>query len=109
MNVAAAGGRASVPEGPQAAETRALPDREARVLAFEGACVVRGYSKAAAIRAQFGMSQARYYQVLNALIDSHEALAADPVLVHRLQRLREARLAGRRIGGWPTERERNGR
>lgn len=108
MVVAAVGERADVPEG-DVVDTKVLSEREARVLAFEGACAVYGYSKAAAIRAQFGMSQARYYQVLNALIDSREALAADPVLIHRLQRLREARLAGRRIGGWPTERERNGR
>jgi hypothetical protein len=34
---------------------------------------------------------ARYYQVLNALIDRPEALAADPLLVRRLRRLRASR------------------
>jgi hypothetical protein len=33
----------------------------------------------------------RYYQVLNALIDTPRALAADPVLVNRLLRLRDER------------------
>ena len=37
------------------------------------------------------MSSARYYQVLNALIDRSEALAADPLLVRRLRRLRASR------------------
>ena len=49
-------------------------------------------AKEQAIRAQFGMSATRYYQVLNALIDRPEALAFDPLLVKRLRRL--PRIAG---------------
>ena len=42
-----------------------------------------------AIRAEFGMGAVRYHQLLNRLLDSPEAEAADPVTVHRLQRLRD--------------------
>ena len=47
------------------------------------------------------MSATRYYQVLNALVDKPEALAADPLLVKRLRRLRASRQrtrAARRLG-----------
>jgi hypothetical protein len=47
------------------------------------------------------MSATRYYQVLNALIDQPEALAFDPMLVKRLQRMRAARQrarSARRLG-----------
>ena len=44
------------------------------------------------------MSATRYYQVLNALVDRPEALAADPMLVKRLRRLRASgRRPGRRV------------
>ena len=38
-----------------------------------------------------GCTPTRYYQVLNALVDRPDALAADPLLVRRLRRLRLAR------------------
>ena len=47
------------------------------------------------------MSSTRYYQVLNSLIDNPAALAADPMLVKRLRRLRAARQrqrSARRLG-----------
>jgi hypothetical protein len=44
-----------------------------------------------AIRARFGHSPARYYPLLNHLIDSPDAMAYDPMLVKRLRRLRVAR------------------
>jgi hypothetical protein len=47
--------------------------------------------KERAIRGHFGLSPARYYQLLNRLIDRPEALAYDPMLVQRLRRLREVR------------------
>ena len=50
------------------------------------------------------MSATRYYQVLNALIDKPEALAADPLLIKRLRRLRASRQrtrAARRLGVEP--------
>lgn len=39
------------------------------------------------------MSPTRYYQRLNILLEDVEALAAYPVLVHRLTRIRDSRLA----------------
>jgi hypothetical protein len=47
--------------------------------------------KEPAVRARFGISPARYYQLLNRLIDQPEALEHDPMLVQRLRRLRETR------------------
>jgi Protein of unknown function (DUF3263) len=47
--------------------------------------------KERAVRARFGLSPARYYQLLNRLIDRPEAFEYDPMLVQRLRRLREAR------------------
>jgi len=38
------------------------------------------------------LTAARYYQLLNDLIDRDDALAASPMLVKRLRRLREARM-----------------
>ena len=41
------------------------------------------------IRSELGMQPIRYYQRLNALLDSPAALAVEPQLVRRLQRLRD--------------------
>jgi hypothetical protein len=61
---------------------------EARRWKFEGA-------KIAAVREQVGLSGARYYQVLDRLIDRADVEAEYPMLVRRLRRLREARRAAR--------------
>jgi hypothetical protein len=42
------------------------------------------------IRERFGISPARYYQLLNVLIDRPGALARAPLTVKRLQRLRSS-------------------
>jgi hypothetical protein len=55
--------------------------------------------KELAIRDQFGISAARYYQLLNRVIDSPEALAQDPMLVRRLRRIREVRRQKRHLSG----------
>ena len=68
-----------------------LPAREREMLAFERQWWRFAGAKEAAIRERFGMSATRYYQVLNALVDRPEALAADPLLVRRLRRMRAAR------------------
>jgi len=47
------------------------------------------------------MSGTRYYQIVNNLIDTPEALAFDPMLVKRLNRMRAARQrsrSARRLG-----------
>jgi hypothetical protein len=61
------------------------------MLTFERQWWRRPGAKETAIRNQFGVVPTRYYQVLNALVDRSDALAADPLLVRRLRRLRSAR------------------
>lgn len=68
-----------------------LDETEVRLLAFERSWADRVGNREAAIRAEFGVSSARYYQMLYALIDSPIAVRHDPILVRRLQRLRESR------------------
>jgi hypothetical protein len=72
-----------------------LDELSERLLAFERAWANRVGAKDAAIRAEFSISAARYYQMLYALIDSPAALRSDPLLVRRLQRLRDARSRAR--------------
>ena len=82
-------------------EQPALSDRDREILEFERQWWKYAGAKETAVREQFDMSATRYYQVLNALIDRPEALAADPLLVRRLRRLRAARQrqrSARRLG-----------
>ena len=72
-----------------------LSARELAMLAFERAWWRRGGMKEEAIREEFGISSARYYQLLGALIDTPAALQEDPMLVKRLQRIRDARTVRR--------------
>ena len=73
----------------------ALSELDLHVLAFEHDRARHDRTKEAEIRVEFDMSPARYYQVLNRVIDSPAALAYDPQLVARLQRLRHARTTAR--------------
>lgn len=78
-----------------------LERRDREILAFERQWWKYAGAKEQAIRELFDMSATRYYQVLNNLIDSPEALAADPMLVKRLRRLRASRQrqrSARRLG-----------
>jgi hypothetical protein len=78
-----------------------LTRRERDILAFERQWWKYAGAKEDAIKELFSMSATRYYQVLNALVDRPEALAADPMLVKRLRRLRASRQkarAARRLG-----------
>jgi Protein of unknown function (DUF3263) len=72
----------------------ALSERDMRVLAFERGTWRTPGAKEQDIAEVLGMSSTRYYQVLNQLIDSPEALKFDPVLVKRLraQRARRQRM-----------------
>ena len=103
-----AGSAAATPETPGAAGNDSdvtLPAREREMLAFERQWWRFAGAKEAAIRERFGMSATRYYQVLNALVDRPEALAADPLLVRRLRRMRAARQrqrSGRVLGSDPA-------
>jgi hypothetical protein len=72
-----------------------LSRREHEMLTFERQWWRSAGAKETAIREQFDVTPTRYYQVLNALVDRPAALAADPLLVRRLRRLRSARRRGR--------------
>ena len=83
---------------------RELDRRDREILAFERQWWKYAGAKEQAIRELFDMSATRYYQVLNALLDKPEAMAADPLLIKRLRRLRTSRQrtrAARRLGFEP--------
>jgi hypothetical protein len=80
---------------------RELSGRDREIIAFERQWWKYAGAKEQAIRELFDMSATRYYQVLNALIDSPVALEADPMLIKRLRRLRSTRQrarSARRLG-----------
>jgi hypothetical protein len=81
----------------------ALDSRSAHILTFERRWLRQAGAKEEAIRAEFGLSAARYYQMLNSVLDDPQALAFDPMLVKRLLRIRDARTEARsaRILGRP--------
>ncbi|MCI1019591.1 DUF3263 domain-containing protein [Microbacterium sp. C5A9] len=68
-----------------------LTERDRAILALETAWPRHSGAKEEVVRAQLGMSSARYYQLLGRLIDSDVALEYDPMLVGRLRRIRDAR------------------
>ena len=83
------------------APLRELSERDREIIAFERQWWKYAGAKEQAIRELFDMSATRYYQVLNALIDSPVALEADPMLIKRLRRLRSTRQrarSARRLG-----------
>jgi hypothetical protein len=88
------------PLGDERAATT-LSDRDRRILEFERQWWKYAGAKEQAIRDLFEMSGTRYYQLLNGLIDTPEALAFDPMLVKRLRRMRASRQrarSARRLG-----------
>lgn len=81
--------------------TRPLSKRDTAILAFERTRWKYAGAKATAMQARFGMSETRYYQVLNAIIDQPAALEVDAMTVRRLRRLRDERKrqrSARRLG-----------
>lgn len=72
-----------------------LTDLETRILDFERNWWRFAGAKETAIKELFDLTAPRYYQLLNDLIDRDDALAASPMLVKRLRRLREARMSTR--------------
>lgn len=81
--------------------TGGLSRRDLDILQFERQWWLYAGNKEQAIRDMFDLSPTRYYQVLNNVIDNAEALAAEPLLVRRLRRLRATRQktrAARRLG-----------
>jgi len=83
----------SAQEEPTATEV--LTDLENQILDFEKNWWRFAGAKESAIKELFNLSAPGYYQLLNDLIDRDDALAASPMLVKRLRRLREARMSAR--------------
>jgi hypothetical protein len=85
----------AVTTAPEADETHlvdaSLPERDAAILAFEKQWWKYAGAKEQAVRELFDLSATQYYQVLNTLIDAPAALAAEPMLVKRLRRMRATR------------------
>ena len=84
----------------------ALSDRDRAILDFERSWWLEPGPKEVAIKTRFELSPTRYYQVLNDLLESPDAIAYDPLVVRRLRRLRErrrrARFEGRSAGEPPV-------
>lgn len=73
----------------------ALSERDVAILEFEREWWHQSGAKEEAIREVFGLSAARYYQLLNVVIDSPDAVRHDPMLIKRLLRARDARGSAR--------------
>jgi hypothetical protein len=81
--------------------TPELDERSRELLDFERDWWKKPGSKERAVRERFGMTAARYHQLLYRAIDEAAALTYDPMLVRRLRRLRESRRrqrVARRLG-----------
>jgi hypothetical protein len=83
-------------------QTAGISARDAQILDFEREWWRHAGAKEEAIRQTFGLSAARYYQLLNVVIGTPEALRYDPMLVGRLVRARDARTAARASRSFST-------
>lgn len=95
MDAASAHAHAETPE------VGGLQRRDLDILQFEKQWWLYAGNKEQAIRDMFDLSPTRYYQVLNQVIDNPAALAAEPLLVRRLRRIRATRArtrAARKFG-----------
>ena len=72
-----------------------LSDRSREILDFERTWRALPGTKASAIRERFGLSDSRYYQILNEVLDEPGVAAYDPLVVKRLRRRRERRRRAR--------------
>ncbi|GAA1164548.1 DUF3263 domain-containing protein [Ornithinimicrobium humiphilum] len=82
-------------------ESTSLSERDRQILDFEHQWWKYAGSKEQAVKDLFDLSPTRYYQILNQLIDSEDALAYDPMLIKRLRRQRARRQrtrSARRLG-----------
>jgi hypothetical protein len=77
------------------AQASGLSERDRGILEFERQWWKYAGAKEQAIRELFDMSSTRYYQLINTLIDTPEALEFDPMLVKRLRRMRSSRQQAR--------------
>lgn len=78
-------------ERDDAREKPSLGEREQAVLDFESRWRGHSGAKERAIREELKLSAARYYQILNAVIETPAATLSDPMLVRQVRAVREAR------------------
>ena len=83
----------------------ALKERDQAILDFERTWWTQPGPKEIAIKERFELSPTRYYQVLNELLDSPEAMEYDPLVVRRLRRFRDRRRRARFEGRSAGERQ----
>jgi hypothetical protein len=81
-----------------AVELTELTDRDQAIIDFERSWWNESGPKEALIRERFELSAARYYQILNELLESTAAYEYDPLVVRRLRRLRDRRRRARHEG-----------
>lgn len=92
-------------EQPRAAHPSGLGERERAVLDFERDWRAHQGAKEEAIRETFGISPARYYQLLARVTERDAAFTYDPLLVARLRRRRgerERERTARALGERPS-------
>ena len=82
--------------------TEDLTDEHRALLDFERDWPIGRAGKDEAIRTQFALTPARYYQVLGFVIETESALKYDPLLVTSLLRARDQRLRSRSQRITPT-------
>ena len=73
----------------------ALTQRDRDILDFERSWWTATSPKDVQIRERFELSATRYYQILNEMLDTEEAMAYDPLVVRRLHRQRDRRRRAR--------------
>jgi len=72
-----------------------LTEFEVKMLEFERSWWRHAGVKESSIKELFNLTPPAYYQLLNNLIDREVAVMAEPILVNRLRRLRDARTQAR--------------
>jgi len=72
-----------------------LTDRQHAILEFERTWWTMDGEKDLLIRRRFACAPDAYYEELNGVLEDPTALAADPLVVRRLMRLRDRRLRAR--------------
>lgn len=77
---------------------RVMTELEQQILTLENRWWKTATAKDEAIRA-LGLTPVRYYQLLAGMLDRQDVLAADPMLVNRLRRIRDTRSEARRRRG----------
>jgi hypothetical protein len=75
-----------------------LTDRQQAILEFERTWWTMDGEKDLLIRRRFTCAPDTYYEELNQVLDHPDALAADPLVVRRLMRLRDRRRRARLDG-----------